>query len=83
MRTDDSGGRTRTSLPLIVKGELMATTCGTTTPVRGSAWRAWGRALLGGAVMACALGTGNALGEALARLLGAEGIYGSCCLPHW
>lgn len=73
MRTDDSGGRTRTSLPLIVKGELMATTCGTTTPVRGSAWRAWGRALLGGAVMACALGAGNALGEALARLLGAEG----------
>lgn len=51
----------------------MATTCGTTTPVRGSVWRAWGRALLGGAVMACALGAGNALGEALARLLGAEG----------
>ncbi|WP_150127261.1 CPBP family glutamic-type intramembrane protease [Streptomyces decoyicus] len=44
-----------------------------TTPVRGSVWRAWGRALLGGAVMACALGAGNALGEALARLLGAEG----------
>ncbi|MGW7577011.1 CPBP family glutamic-type intramembrane protease [Streptomyces sp. NPDC054765] len=51
----------------------MATTCGTRTPARGAAWRAWGRALLGGAVMACALGAGNALGEALARPLGADG----------
>ncbi|MGW7486521.1 CPBP family glutamic-type intramembrane protease [Streptomyces sp. NPDC054786] len=50
----------------------MATTYGT-TPARGSAWRAWGRALLGGAVMAGALGAGNALGEALARTLGADG----------
>ncbi|MFF8786231.1 type II CAAX prenyl endopeptidase Rce1 family protein [Streptomyces sp. NPDC015125] len=51
----------------------MATTYGT-TPARGSARRAWGRALLGGAVMACALGAGNALGEALARVLGADGL---------
>ncbi|WP_310726318.1 type II CAAX prenyl endopeptidase Rce1 family protein [Streptomyces sp. N2A] len=34
---------------------------------------AWGRALLGGAVMAVALGAGNALGERLARALGADG----------
>ncbi|MEV6566583.1 hypothetical protein [Streptomyces kronopolitis] len=40
---------------------------------RGTAARAWGRALLGGAVMAGALGTGNALGGPLARTLGAEG----------
>ncbi|MFJ9469155.1 CPBP family glutamic-type intramembrane protease [Streptomyces caniferus] len=50
----------------------MTTTHGT-MPTRGSAGRAWGRALLGGAVMACALGAGNALGEALARTLGVDG----------
>lgn len=38
-----------------------------------SGWGAWGRALLGGAVMAVALGAGNALGERLARSLGADG----------
>lgn len=51
----------------------MATRYGT-TPARGSAGRAWGRALLGGAVMACALGAGNALGEAFARALGVDGF---------
>ncbi|MER0477686.1 CPBP family glutamic-type intramembrane protease [Streptomyces sp. Edi2] len=51
----------------------MATTYGT-TPARGSAGRAWGRAFLGGAVMACALGAGNALGEVFARALGADGL---------
>ncbi|MGX7761268.1 CPBP family glutamic-type intramembrane protease [Streptomyces angustmyceticus] len=57
----------------------MTTTHGT-TPARGSAGRAWGRALLGGIVMAGALGAGNALGEALARLLGADG-YARQLLP--
>ncbi|MFI0712510.1 type II CAAX prenyl endopeptidase Rce1 family protein [Streptomyces inhibens] len=51
----------------------MTTTYGTSGPGRGSAGRAWGRALLGGAVMAGALGAGNALGPALVRALGAEG----------
>ncbi|KUL37898.1 hypothetical protein ADL22_19870 [Streptomyces sp. NRRL F-4489] len=44
-----------------------------TTRARGPGWRACGRALAGGAVMACALGAGNAAGPALARLLGARG----------
>ncbi|MEU5474685.1 CPBP family glutamic-type intramembrane protease [Streptomyces lydicus] len=51
---------------------------GTTEP--GPAWRAWGRALLGGAVMAVALGTGNALGEALVRALDLDG-YPAQLLP--
>ncbi|MFI1303102.1 hypothetical protein [Streptomyces sioyaensis] len=51
----------------------MSTTSGGGAPARGSAVRAWGRALLGGAAMAGALGAGNALGEALARTVGAEG----------
>lgn len=42
-------------------------------PARGSAERACGPALLGDAVMAGALGAGNARGEALARTVGAEG----------
>ncbi|MFH8680996.1 type II CAAX prenyl endopeptidase Rce1 family protein [Streptomyces lydicus] len=50
----------------------------TTDP--GPAWRAWGRALLGGAVMAAALGTGNALGEALVRALDMTG-YPAQLLP--
>ncbi|MFE0378082.1 hypothetical protein ACFW1M_21405, partial [Streptomyces inhibens] len=54
----------------------MTTTYGTSGPGRGSAGRAWGRALLGGAVMAGALGAGNALGPALVRALGAEGYVG-------
>ncbi|WP_181923902.1 CPBP family glutamic-type intramembrane protease [Streptomyces inhibens] len=58
----------------------MTTTYGTSGPGRGSAGRAWGRALLGGAVMAGALGAGNALGPALVRALGAEG-YAQQLLP--
>ncbi|MFD8545490.1 type II CAAX prenyl endopeptidase Rce1 family protein [Streptomyces sp. NPDC059649] len=38
-----------------------------------SGWGAWGRALLGGAVMAVALGVGNALGGRLARWLELDG----------
>ncbi len=50
------------------------------TTESGPAWRAWGRALLGGAVMAVALGTGNALGEALVRALDLDG-YPAQLLP--
>ncbi|BDM69192.1 hypothetical protein HEK616_26790 [Streptomyces nigrescens] len=39
----------------------------------GSGWGAWGRALLGGAVMAVALGAGNALGELLGQVLEVDG----------
>ncbi|MFE3548111.1 type II CAAX prenyl endopeptidase Rce1 family protein [Streptomyces kronopolitis] len=46
---------------------------GTEAAARGSAVRAWGRALGGGAMMAGALGAGNVLGAALARAVGAEG----------
>lgn len=45
----------------------------TEVAARESAVRAWGRALCGGAVMAGALGAGNALGAALARTVGAGG----------
>lgn len=43
---------------------------------RVAAPRAWGRALLGGVVMAGALGAGNALGEAGVRALGIGGYAG-------
>ncbi|MGX1854235.1 hypothetical protein OIU91_39395 [Streptomyces sp. NBC_01456] len=52
---------------------MAASSDSVTEAARGSAVRAWGRALLGGAVMAGALGAGNALGGALVRTVGAEG----------
>ncbi|MFF8373185.1 type II CAAX prenyl endopeptidase Rce1 family protein [Streptomyces lydicus] len=58
----------------------MATKDKRSTTGPGPAWRAWGRALLGGAVMAAALGTGNALGEALVRALDLDG-YPAQLLP--
>lgn len=55
-------------------------TYGSAPQLRASVGTAWGRALLGGAVMACALGAGNALGEALVRELGVGG-YPQLLLP--